>query len=232
MAELFDAYERALRRKGVVEGGLIKISGAGSIAGGTYEAVHIAGSGTVRGDLSAKEVRVAGSASFQGSVSAEEVSVSGTASVQGDVKASVFKAAGSLTVRGSLEASGSLRVAGALRAARVRAPEVRISGGFEVDEVEGDLVELELSGGSRAALIRGGEVRVRRAEGGLASALLGRLLKLRGVPELEVGRIEARAVLVEDVLVRGDVKAERVEIAGQGEVEGRVEGEVVRRKHR
>jgi len=159
--------------------------------------------------------------------------VSGTARIQGDVKAGVFKAAGALSVDGTVEASSSARIAGALRAVRVRAPEVRISGAFSVEEeVWGEVVELKLSDDSRASQVRGGEVRVRRAVGMGLPALLKRLLRLRPVPELRVERIEARSVLVEDVLVRGDVKAERVELVGRGEVEGRVEGEVVRRQHR
>ncbi len=233
MSELFDRYERALRRGWAAGGGSVSISGAGRIAGGTYESVSIAGSGTVEGDLSAREVEVSGSASFRGSVSAEEVSVSGAVRVHGGVKAGIFKAAGALSVEGLLEASSTVKIAGALQAKGVRAPEVRISGSFDVEEgIEGEVVELRLSSDSRAAVIKGGEVRVRREGKVKPFTLLEKLLRLRRVPEFKVGRIEAKTLLVEDVLVSGDVKAERVELVGQAEVKGQLEGEVARRPSR
>lgn len=226
MAELYDKYERALKGEGARRG-RVKIAGAGKVAGGAYEVVSIAGSGTVDGDVDAEEIRASGSASFHGNVNARELSLAGSAKVHGDVKAGAVRVAGSFSVEGAIEAE-SVRVAGALRAKRVHAASVRLSGAFNVEgEVEGDSIELRLSNGSRASLVKGVEVSIRKAEEKSLSIL--KLLKRVRTPELRVGKVEAKVVTIEDVIVKGDVKAEKVELVGSGRIEGRVEGELVRR---
>lgn len=225
MGELFDRYERALKA-GKTRGGAVKISGAGKVSGGVYESVLISGAATVDGDIEAERVNVSGSATFRGSVAGEEVTISGSAKVEGSVKGGVFKAAGSLSVAGTVECE-EVRTAGALRARAVKGKVVRLAGAFKIEEeLSAPLVELKLSNDSNCRYIRGDEVSIERSEGFLQ--ILPFKLIRKGKPALKVELLESKQVRVKDVIIEGRVKAERVELHGNAEVRGSVEGEVVK----
>ena len=223
MSHLLDKYEKSIEKK------YIKISGAGRVAGGRYYSVSISGAGTVDGDLEADVVKVAGSASFNGDVRAGGFVIAGAVKVQGDVTAESVRSAGALSIAGVLKAR-ELKVAGSLKALSVKGNNIMIGGAFRVEgPLEGEHLTISLSDDSRAKLIKGKELKIERSGGGFGFLRLTRLLKRRKNPLLYVETIEAEKVVIRDVIVEGDVKADSVEILGNGEVKGTVTGSVVRR---
>ncbi len=154
----------------------VNISGTGQLAGGEYESVTVAGSGTVTGDLIADEVIVTGSGRFSGSVTVEEMRSSGSCKIEGELHATNLVVWGSLEVRedvvaelikiyGSLSAredvrsdktflAGSCSLGGSLEA-----EEFISRGTFDIsDLLTADLVKAWLVGDNSAGEIGGREV--------------------------------------------------------------------------
>lgn len=91
--------------------GSVKISGAGTIAGGRYDTVHISGSGQAQGAIEANEIHISGSGKFAGDVQAVTIKSSGSININGDVTAETVKVSGSLHIHGDLN-TGLLNVPG------------------------------------------------------------------------------------------------------------------------
>lgn len=226
MVEIFERYEKTLGK--VKKTSSASITCAGKVIGGSYETVSITGSGSIDGDLDAEEVKAAGSAVFRGNVSASLVSLAGAVKIEGDLKAEYVKAAGSLSLRGVLKAD-NVMVVGSLKAKSVQGGIINLSGAFGVEEgVEGDEIELKLSDDSSALFIKGLKVEVLRAESSILN--LHRFFGLKNKrPRLRVDEIEVAELVVEDVIIEGYVKAEKVVIVGNGDVKGSIEGEIIKR---
>jgi cytoskeletal protein CcmA (bactofilin family) len=101
-----------------------RIAGAGTVTGGTYGEVMIAGSGTVEGDVDCTTFKVGGVADVHGTMTAQNISVSGSANFSGDVKGGEVVFSGNADVHGKLDAttlkiSGVARIDGAVSAERV-----------------------------------------------------------------------------------------------------------------
>lgn len=221
----------------------VSIAGAGTIAGGTYDHVTIAGAGKVTGDVVAQEIRIAGAGRIEGRAEAREIVTAGSAAFGGDLIADEMKVSGQARVEGhvkvkELKCSGSLRaergisgeyikVSGQLRAGGDVESEIfKASGGFEIEGLlSADKMEIEIAGPCRAREIGGETISVRRAgwrEKGLLDGLVRiRILIGRGAPELSATQIEGDDVTLEDTIA-DVVRGKRIEI-GPGSRIGRVE---------
>lgn len=126
-----------------------RISGAGTIPGGTYGTISISGAGTVEGDVDAKSVSISGSGRINGKVKSEELRTSGSSHVSGDIEVHFLEISGSCRIEGSarsekVHASGTLQVGGNLSSdtiktsgsftvgAELKARDVNTSGSLEV----------------------------------------------------------------------------------------------------
>jgi cytoskeletal protein CcmA (bactofilin family) len=101
-----------------------KIAGAGTINGGTYGNVTIAGAGNIRGDIDALELRVAGAGDIVGNVTARNIVIGGTSTFKGDIHGGAVVINGTADVHGaitgdSLKIAGTATVDGAVNATRI-----------------------------------------------------------------------------------------------------------------
>ena len=162
----------------------IKISGSGSISGGTYGEISISGSGRISGDvecegfhasgsakgdgsLKAGRMKLAGSANITGGLSAEQIVISGSASAGGDVTAKEIAVSGSFHADGGLQGE-SINVGGGLHVGRdLKSESFVCSGSFAVGgTLNAGTIEIKAHRGkSRAAEIGGSKISVRREEG-------------------------------------------------------------------
>ena len=161
----------------------IRISGAGSAGGGSYQSVSISGSGKITGDVEAEEIKISGAATIQGSaraksfrasgafkveggLEAEELKCSGSGRIAGSVKADVFRSSGALKVEGGVNAREA-RTSGASKfGADVEAEHFRSSGAFSIAGLlSADRVEIALGGDCQAREIGGEQITVVQAGG-------------------------------------------------------------------
>jgi cytoskeletal protein CcmA (bactofilin family) len=189
------------------------MSGAGTIAGGSYSRVSISGAGRVDGDLSAESLSmsgagrvagnsdvvrltVSGTGKFDGSVTADEMKVSGVARVDGLVKVKELKCSGTFRATESV-ASEYIKVSGQLRVGGdVEAEIFRTSGGFEINGLlTADRIEIHPSGTCRVKEIGGERIDVRRTGSGEHTGILNSLL--RALSNAWGGEVEA-------LLIEGD----------------------------
>jgi cytoskeletal protein CcmA (bactofilin family) len=101
-----------------------RIAGAGTVTGGTYGEVSIAGMGTVAGDVDCTAFKVGGVADVQGDLISQKITVGGTATFTGDVKGTEVVFGGNADVHGALTAetlkiSGVSRIDGAVSAQKI-----------------------------------------------------------------------------------------------------------------
>ena len=199
------------------------IAGSGTLAGGVYGKVEVAGAASVQGDLEANTVSIAGSAKVNGSLKAETIGLAGSCSVKGDVEAGVFGSAGSITVEGNLkarsfEAAGSHRIDGGIKAETieitgslkaggdVEAERFAAQGSFRVAGlVNADRIEIELDGArSTAREVGGSQIAIRSPQRGFFG-----LTRKGG--HLEVESIEGDEINLEATEAQ-IVRGKRVEI--------------------
>jgi cytoskeletal protein CcmA (bactofilin family) len=111
----------------------VRISGSGKISGGRYGRIVISGSGTVAGDVEAREITVAGSGQFEGDVEVRKITITGSCNIEGKLEADRVISRGGLTVELDMKAPtvksyGSLAVDGS-----IIAEDVYFAGSSEVD---------------------------------------------------------------------------------------------------
>ena len=206
------------------------IAGSGTIAGGVYGEVEIAGAGKVDGDIDAEKVSVAGSARFDGGIKATELEAAGSCSVgeniqvevlrcdgamdaQGQITAKSIRGAGAFSVSGSVKAE-DIHVDGALKAGSgVEAERFRAKGSFHVSGLlNADRVEVELEGSSSATDIGGSVVEVRSTGGRSSIPFFG------STGHLDVESIEADDISLESTRAR-TVRGRRVRIGDGCEID-------------
>ena len=71
----------------------LKIAGCGTVTGGTFNRVTIAGQGDVDGDLDCVELKIVGSANLRGHLVANTIKINGVAAMERDVKAGEVRSA-------------------------------------------------------------------------------------------------------------------------------------------
>lgn len=158
-----------------------KILGAGTIGGGTYGEVVVAGSGTISGDVVCTRLKVGGIADVHGAVSADSIVVGGAATFEGDVQSEDVNFSGTADVRGAmrvgmLKVSGTATIAGDIAATRVELKgTTRMGGDLEAESFDaqgvfsiGGLlnagrIDIKLYGGCDAHDIGGETIDVRLA---------------------------------------------------------------------
>lgn len=112
----------------------MKVSGSGKISGGKYEKISIAGSGSVEGDVEAKEIIAAGSARFKGDVKADKITVTGSCDISGSLKSQEVISRGSLNVDEFIE-TNELKSYGRLEVgAGILAEDVYFAGNSDVEK--------------------------------------------------------------------------------------------------
>lgn len=234
MAELFDKYEKALRMgtKSSSEGGNVRIAGSGVISGGRYERISISGSGKVAGDVEAEEVKVSGSARFMGKVVSEIFECFGSCKINGDVKSKVLRVAGAVSVHGSVE-GGEVKISGVLKAPSVKANVFHVAGSFRVNTVEAEEAIIKVSKEAEAGKIKAKRVTVTRSRGETLLSfekILKYALQRKALPVLKVEEITSDSLVVEDVLIEGNVYAKEIVLKGGADILGSIQGEVKREK--
>lgn len=159
-----------------------RIAGAGTVSGGTYGEVTIAGTGTVLGDVDCITFKVGGVGDVQGKLTAQTITVGGSASFMSDVKGVDVTLSGNADVHGALSAE-TLKISGAARIdGRVDAQTLEIRGTTkiggdcqaEVFDAQGvfsmggllnaGTISIRLYGGCDAHDIGGGTIDVRLAQ--------------------------------------------------------------------
>lgn len=133
-----------------------KIAGAGTVPGGEYRAVSVAGMGKCTGDLRAQTVSVSGTFKGDGSIecqslkitgsfkcagplAAEKMTCSGAASIQGDMVANTLSVSGTLHVEGAKLEGADLSCSGTISAdGQVCADKLKVTGIIKAREIVGD----------------------------------------------------------------------------------------------
>lgn len=160
----------------------MRIVGAGTISGGVYGNVTVAGAGTVRGDVDALAFKVGGAADVIGNVKATSIGVSGTATFDGNVDGGDIRISGTSDVRGyakgdALSVSGTVTIDGPVTAQRVEIRGTAKIGGdveAEVFDAKGvfsiggllnaGTITIRLYGGADARDIGGEAIEVREGK--------------------------------------------------------------------
>ena len=124
----------------------VRVSGSGTVEPGSYEQIHISGSGKITGPISCSEfhcsgsvrcagdvevggeMHLSGSADVKGAVAADILHVSGSASMERCTAATELKCSGSLKCAGQIQ-GGVMRVSGSLNGqGSIQATELSVSG--------------------------------------------------------------------------------------------------------
>ncbi len=85
----------------------VKISGAGTIGGGTYDRVSISGAGKITGDLIAEELKISGVGKIQGRAQVTQIVTSGSANFTDSIVAEEMRVSGSARVDGPGRGKGT-----------------------------------------------------------------------------------------------------------------------------
>jgi len=110
----------------------IKISGAGSAAGGRYDEVKISGAGEIKGDIECNFFKTSGASDVKGNVKANIIEISGASDIKGNVECEEMRTSGASDIRGDVRAK-RVKVSGASDVnGNLYAEEVEISGASEV----------------------------------------------------------------------------------------------------
>jgi cytoskeletal protein CcmA (bactofilin family) len=220
----------------------VSVSGAGTIAGGSYSRVSISGAGKVSGDLYAEELTmsgagrvsgrcevvrlsVSGTGKFESAVIADEMKVSGVARVEGSVKIKELKCSGTFRSAEGISAeyvrvSGQLHVGGDLEAEIFRA-----SGGFDVQGLlSADRIEIHPGGRCRAEEIGGARIDIRRYGSRDHAKLLDSLL--RALSSSWGGEVHAKLIEGDEIYLENTraevVRGKEIQIGPNCKI-GRVE---------
>lgn len=160
----------------------LKISGAGSAGGGSFNEVRISGAGKVSGDVDcnmlntsgasevkgnvkAKTVKVNGASQFRGDVIAEELDINGGTTIDGNVEAGKIAMHGGATIGGNLKA-GDVDIKGGIKIkGDCEAESFKSHGGFTIDGLlNADNIYVNIGGDCRVKEIGGEKIEVRKSD--------------------------------------------------------------------
>jgi len=158
----------------------VRISGSGKISGGNYGRIVISGSGTVAGDVKAREITVAGSGQFEGDIEVRKITITGSCNIEGkleadrvisrggltvdrDMKAPTVKSYGSLAVDGSIIAEDLYFAGSSEVEENVEAENFTSRGSFRVGGLlTADEIDIWLGSENSAAEVGGSKVKIRK----------------------------------------------------------------------
>lgn len=106
--------------------GDVRVSGAGTIASGTYRTVSVSGSATLTGDVDCTDFRVSGAAQGDGALKAESATVHGALSYRGDAEVTRLHVTGTASF-GTLKAE-EINTSGTLQVSSLSASAVKLQG--------------------------------------------------------------------------------------------------------
>lgn len=172
----------------------IKISGAGSIAGGKYDEVKASGAASIKGDVECNVLKASGAVSVKGNVKvgifqtsgaadvagnveAEEIKCSGAMDLKGDVIAKVLKSSGGTDIKGNLT-GGDIKLLGGTRISENCEVEKFYSmGGFTIGGLlNAEDIEIVVNGKCTAQEIGGSNIRISRDIKGSGN-VLGKIIR-------------------------------------------------------
>lgn len=220
--------------------GDVRVSGAGTIATGTYRTVSVSGSAVLTGDIECVDFKVSGAAQGDGALRAESVTVHGTLSYRGDAEVAAHLRVSGTASFDALKASDA-NVSGTLAVTSVSATTVKVQGllnvsgdceaerftcqgAFSVDGLlNAGVVDITLGGKCVAREIGGEAVTVRTGVGALKLFVTSLIpaWELRLTAESIEGddvRLEyttARAVRGNTVVIGPGCEIELVEYTGE-----------------
>lgn len=110
----------------------LKISGAGSASGGSYNEVKISGAGEIKGDIDCSEFKVSGASEIKGNVKAKFARISGASDIRGNLISDEILVSGASNVGGDVIAKRVKISGGSNIKGNLHAEDVEISGGIEI----------------------------------------------------------------------------------------------------
>jgi cytoskeletal protein CcmA (bactofilin family) len=172
----------------------LKISGAGSTGGGTFNEVKISGAGKVSGDVDCNVLNTSGASEIKGNVKAVSVKINGASQVRGNLITKELDINGGSTINGNVEAEklkihGGSEIDGYLHAGDVEikggikikgdceAEDFKSHGGFTIDGLlNADNIEIFTGGFCTVKEIGGEKIEVREASHGMF--IINKLIEL------------------------------------------------------
>lgn len=117
----------------VNSGEKLSIVCSGKAAGGEYDVIEVAGSGTITGDVAFNRMSIAGSGKVDGNAKGENIKIAGSLSITGEVDCSNASVAGSWRVEGDAEVR-DFTINGSIKFLQnLRANNIKIYGSANVD---------------------------------------------------------------------------------------------------
>lgn len=163
--------------------GNLRISGAGSSTGGSFDEVRISGAGNVNGSIDCRILSISGAGEIKGDVKAGEVRISGAGDIKGNMECSEAEISGSGRVHGNVQCrmiriSGGSDIKGSIKAEKVEisgaaeingdceAESFTATGGFRIGGLlNADDIDVKMSGFCNVSEIGGEKISIRAAEG-------------------------------------------------------------------
>jgi cytoskeletal protein CcmA (bactofilin family) len=161
----------------------LRISGAGSAGGGTFNEVRISGAGKISGDIDCNLLNSSGASEIKGNVKAmtvktngasqirgnliasEDVEINGGSNVDGNVEAKNIKIHGGAEIRGNLQAANVDIMGGIKIKGDCEAENFKSQGGFTIGGLlNADSIYINIGGACRAKEIGGEKIEVRRSD--------------------------------------------------------------------
>lgn len=160
----------------------LRISGAGSAGGGTFNEVKISGAGKVSGDIDCNVLNTSGASEIDGNVKAVSVKINGAFQVRGNLIAKELNINGGSTINGNIEAEKIKIHGGSEIGGYLHSGEVEIKGGIKIkDDCEAEdfkshggftiggllnagSIYINIGGDCRVKEIGGEKIEVRRSD--------------------------------------------------------------------
>lgn len=196
-----------------------KISGGGSIGGGTYSDVTINGAGTINGAVDCINYTVNGAGVLRGDLVAQTAAFNGSGTVNGTAQVGALTVNGDGSIRdgagvGALLVKGNMSVGGGFagRTADIRG-RMKVGGDFTCDSLTGEcqleivgalsapVIDIRAYGDCKATRITGEKITIAEGKG------FGSIINVFGRQEFTVSELIGKTVHLENVvtsLVRGD----------------------------
>ena len=210
------------------------ISGAGTVAGGSYNEIKCSGSASISADIKCKYLSGSGSISAHGNIDCEgDIKISGAFSSHGEVKAEVFKSAGAVKIKKSLSAK-EIEVAGALKVlGDMSAEEAELHGAVHVEGLlNADKLYIKLDQGSfsssKVGTIGGSRVTVKASR--KMWKLFGKKYSILETNLIEADKVElenthADTVRTVDAIIGDGCKIGTLECSGEVKISEKAEVE-------
>jgi cytoskeletal protein CcmA (bactofilin family) len=164
----------------------LRISGAGSSTGGSYNEVRISGAGDVNGDIDCNMLRVSGAADIKGNVKTKSAHISGASDIKGNVTCEeLIEISGASDIKGDvvtkkIRISGGSDIKGSLHAEEVditgaidikedcEAERFKASGAFEIGGLlNAGTIDIRIGGKCRVSEMGGEKIDVRLSDNGI-----------------------------------------------------------------